>query len=250
MVPIPADLLQTLAKAKNVVVVSGAGISAESEVPTFRDAQSGLWAKYDPAELATPAAFRRDPKLVWHWYCWRREMVLRAVPNAGHQALAQLPLQCGFDEFLLVTQNVDGLHQRAGSREVVELHGSIIRARCQDRGHFADAWPTGSAHCPPRCPVCGGQMRPDVVWFGEALPAAPLRRAMEAAHQCDLLISVGTSSVVYPAAAIADLAIEAGAAVIEINPAVTPLSRRATWSLQGPAGELLPAIIESLRRRA
>jgi NAD-dependent deacetylase len=249
MIPIPPELVDLLQHSRRIVVVTGAGISAESGVPTFRDAMTGLWAQYEPAELATPVAFRRDPKLVWDWYCWRRDVVLGVTPNAGHRALAEWQNAREFDEFLLVTQNVDGLHQQAGSRDVIELHGSIMRARCFERGHIADQWPEKDSDTenPPQCRTCNSFLRPDVVWFGEALPAASLQKAMASAEQCDVLLSIGTSSVVYPAAAIAEIALHRGAPVIEINPSESPLSKQATWSLRGQAGEILPTIVQSIR---
>ncbi len=246
MTGIPDQLPRYLNKARRIVVVTGAGISAESGVPTFRDAQTGLWAKYDPAELATPEAFRRDPALVWSWYCWRRDKVLAVEPNAGHRAL--VALQALRPEFVLATQNVDGLHQRAGSRGVIELHGSIMRARCRDVGHVAPDWPEPTADGgPPPCATCRSPVRPDVVWFGETLPADALAEALDAAQHCDALLSIGTSSVVYPAAGIAETALQSGATVIEINPDDTPLSNAAQFVIRGAAGEILPQLVAQLR---
>jgi len=171
MFTIPDSLISAVRTARHIAVLTGAGISAESGVPTFREAQTGLWAQYDPLELATPEAFRRNPKLVWQWYEWRRGLVSKAQPNPGHLALAQLELKV--ERFTLITQNVDGLHQRAGSRNVVELHGNINRTKCFDEEVVIESWAeTGDA--PPRCPRCGGLLRPDVVWFGEALPRQAL----------------------------------------------------------------------------
>jgi NAD-dependent deacetylase len=241
---IPAELLQIFCQANRVVVLTGAGVSAESGVPTFRDAMTGLWAKYDPAELATPAAFQRDPKLVWQWYCWRRDTVLRVRPNSAHQALVSL--NHFLPEFTLITQNVDGLHSAAGSQHVIELHGNIRRAKCFANNHLAESWPDNSDQLPPRCEICDSPMRPDVVWFDEELPVDALAAAIDAAEQCDLFLSVGTSSLVYPAAALALTAANNGATVTEINPNPTPLTSRADYYLAGPAGVILPKIVRAL----
>jgi NAD-dependent deacetylase len=222
-----------------VVALTGSGISAESGVPTFRDAQTGLWAKYDPQELATPEAFARDPKLVWKWYAWRRELVEGASPNAGHEALAEL--ERSVPEFSLVTQNVDGLHQEAGSEYVVELHGNIRRSRCPVENVTVE--PDEMDHIPPPCPNCGSPLRPDVVWFGEAQPAAGLEAASEAARLCDLFLSVGTSGLVHPAVSLPYEALENGATVVEVNPDPTPLAPHADFSLRGWAGEVLPRLV-------
>jgi NAD-dependent deacetylase len=176
---IPAPLADALRRARHVVVLTGAGISAESGVPTFRDAQTGLWARYRPEELATPEAFRRDPQLIWNWYRWRKELASGAVPNAGHRALVEM--EPHVPHLTLITQNVDGLHRRAGSRRIVELHGSLERARCFERSHPA-AWPPESEEL-PRCSLCGSPLRPDVVWFGEMLPQEALEAAIAAASK-------------------------------------------------------------------
>lgn len=239
-VDIPAGLQAALAQAERVMVLTGAGISAESGVPTFRQAQTGLWAQYDPQQLATPQAFRRDPKLVWEWYTWRRELVGRAKPNAGHRALAEMAQRV--PHLTLVTQNIDGLHQQAGSPAVIELHGNIYRTKCFDEGVIVESWPE-TDEVPPRCPRCGGWLRPDVVWFGESLPAEALQAAMDAAESCDLFFSIGTSALVQPAASLPFVAQEAGAVVVEINPEVTPLTRYATYALHGPAGVILPMLL-------
>lgn len=238
---LPPGLVEAVRGARRVVALTGSGISAESGVPTFRDAQTGLWARYDPQELATPEAFARDPELVWRWYAWRRGLVERASPNAGHRALARLE-RC-VPNFSLLTQNVDGLHQEAGSEGVVELHGNLRRSRCPLEGVTVEA--DGTDHPPPLCPNCGSPLRPDVVWFGEALPAAGLEAASEAARSCDLLLSVGTSGLVYPAASLPYEALESGATVVEVNPEPTPLSPDAHFSLRGRAGEVLPGLVRS-----
>jgi NAD-dependent deacetylase len=246
---IPATLITALRRAKKIAVLTGAGISAESGVPTFRDAQTGLWAKYQPEELATPQAFRRDPKLVWEWYAWRRELVSKAKPNAGHLALAQLELLVSSHsgEFTLITQNVDGLHACAGSQNIVELHGNISRIKCFECGRHAETW-ADDGNVPPRCESCGGQLRPDVVWFGEALPPAALTAAFHAAQNCEIFFSIGTSGLVEPAASLPWEALRARAVVVEINPNATPLSDFATHTFPSVAGEVLPELLAMLRR--
>ena len=233
-------LVQKFRGARRVVALTGAGISAESGIPTFRDAQTGLWARFRPEELATAAAFQRDPKLVWDWYAWRRGLVAQAAPNAGHRALARL--EALVPEFTLVTQNVDGLHVRAGSERVLELHGNIYRNKCFEEGVVVEAGvpaPDG----PPSCPRCGAPLRPDVVWFGESLPPQALAAAEAAAQVCDLLFSIGTSAAVFPAAQLPVTALQSGAMVVEINKDPTPLTGVATFSLLGRAGEILPRLL-------
>lgn len=227
--------------ARHVAVMTGAGISAESGVPTFRDAQTGLWERYEPQELATPEAFARDPRLVWEWYEWRRELVGRAEPNRGHEALVEIERQAS--RFTLATQNVDGLHRRAGSREVSELHGNLARTVCSEERTAVD--PEGLDGQPPRCPGCGALLRPDVVWFGESLPAGEIERAFSAARECDLFLSVGTSSLVQPAASVPYEALHSGTPVVEVNPEETPLTPHASHALQGPAGEMLPRLVDA-----
>lgn len=231
--------MEAVRRANGVAVLTGSGISAESGIPTFRDAQTGLWARYDPRELATPEAFARDPRLVWEWYGWRRELVGRAEPNPGHLALVEL--EDRVPDFTLITQNVDGLHRRAGSRAVIELHGNITRTKCSAEDIVVEEY--DAAEKPPPCPRCGAPLRPDVVWFGEMLPAGAMEAASGATRNCDLFLSVGTSSLVYPAAGLPYEALEAGATVVEINAAETPLTRHATYSLRGPAGRTLPELV-------
>ncbi len=240
---IPDDLITTLAAAERVVVLTGAGISAESGVPTFREAQTGLWAQYDPRELATPQAFARNPRLVWEWYDWRRKLIQQAKPNLAHYALVDL--EQALPTFLLVTQNIDGFHWLAGSRDMIELHGNIARTRCYEEGHVVSWWEE-TDELPPRCPHCGGPLRPDVVWFGEGISEQALRSAFDAAAACDLFISVGTSAMVQPAAGLPLLAKRMGARVLEINPAQTALSVIADWSLQDKASNLLPQLVRRL----
>jgi NAD-dependent deacetylase len=233
-----------MVSAHKVTVLTGAGISAESGIPTFRDAMTGLWARFRPEELATPEAFQRNPKLVWDWYSWRRERVAQAQPNAGHRALVEL--EARQPSFLLVTQNVDGLHARAGSRHVVELHGNIARTKCFDCARLADETDLRGDATPPRCRYCGGMLRPDVVWFGEMLPEDALEQAMRAARECDVLLSVGTSTVVEPAASLPFVALQSGACVVEVNPDPTPLTPSADFVLAGSAATMLPALLSAL----
>jgi NAD-dependent deacetylase len=241
---IPYALALTLRNARAVAVLTGAGVSAESGVPTFRDAQTGLWARFDPRELATPGAFARNPKLVWDWYAWRRVLVTRAQPNAGHRALAAMEehLARGGGEFALITQNVDGLHAAAGSVRVVELHGNIRRVKCSREHVVVEDWGE-RGHDVPRCGRCGAYLRPDVVWFEEALPRAALQRAEAAARSCELFLAVGTSAEVYPAAGLAHHARACGATIAEINPDATPLSAIADHVVHAAAGTALPALV-------
>ena len=240
---IPAALIQKLASSRRVTVLTGAGVSAESGVPTFRDAQTGLWAKYSPEELATPRAFRKNPRLVWEWYQWRRGLVAGAKPNAAHYALVEMEQL--FPQFCLITQNVDGLHQRAGSRNVVELHGNITRTKCFKEGTVVSSWPETN-EVPPRCSSCGGPLRPDVVWFEEPLPEAELNQAARASTACDVFFSIGTSTVVYPAAGLPMEALRSGATVVEINPQPTPFTSHAQIAVAGAAGVVLPELMKQL----
>jgi NAD-dependent deacetylase len=241
--PLIDEAAAALKKAKHVCVLTGAGISAESGIPTFRDALTGLWANFNPEDLATPEAFERDPKFVWDWYEFRRELIRQARPNPGHFALAELAGRV--PRFTLVTQNVDGLHQRAGSTGVLEYHGNILRDRCCVEQVLADR-SEDSRHGLPRCAACGGLLRPDVVWFGEAIPRGPMLAAAAAAESCDVFLSIGTSSLVYPAAGLAESALRAGATVIEVNTDRTDLSPAANIVLGGPSGLLLPRLLAAL----
>lgn len=242
---IPAGLLESLRQAGRVVFLTGSGISAESGVPTFRDALAGLWARFRPEELATPEAFQRDPQLVWNWYRERRRHVAAVQPNPGHFAIARL--QALLPDSLLVTQNVDSLHQRAGSLELIEFHGNIFRNRCRACGHETQH-PDPELEEPPSCPRCGHPMGPGVVWFGEAIPEDALRRAWRAAAAAQVFFSIGTSGLVYPAAQLAEVARWGGAAIVEVNTASTPLSDGADYCLRGPAGAVLPALVEAFSR--
>lgn len=236
---------ELLEDATAVAVLTGAGISAESGIPTFRDALTGLWESVRPEELATAAAFATNPKRVWDWYAYRRAVVTKARPNEGHRALVEIEREClakGVD-FTLVTQNVDGLHREAGSQRVLELHGNIRRVKCFDRHHPVESWPEDGDV--PACPRCGSLLRPDVVWFGEGLPPEAYAGALAAAETCDVFLCVGTSTVVEPAASLPFVALESGARIIEVNPVSTPLTPRAAVSLAGAAGVILPAIAKA-----
>jgi NAD-dependent protein deacetylase/lipoamidase len=243
---LPNALLDRLGSASRVVILTGAGASEESGIPTFRDPQTGLWAKYDPMILATAEAFARNPKLVWDWYEWRRGIRRDTKPNAGHYALAQM--QELFSHLVIVTQNIDGLHRLAGSRDVIELHGNLQRNKCSREGLAIDreaARPTDGGML--ACPKCGALLRPDVVWFGEALPRAEIERAVREARRGDIFFSVGTSAVVEPAASLPRIAKSSGSFLVEINPNETTLSQIADVTLRGKAGELLPEIVRVMR---
>jgi len=226
-------------EAKSIAALTGAGISAESGVPTFRG-EGGLWRNFRPEDLATPEAFATNPVLVWEWYQWRRELIGKAEPNTGHKALARL--EASGKEFTLVTQNVDGLHERAGNHRVRKLHGDLWRLRCTSCGA---EWPDRRvplAKLPPHC-QCGGVARPAVVWFGEPLPMEVLRASADAAEEAEVLLVVGTSAVVYPAASLIPVAKRGGAKIIEINTEETPASGVADCRLRGAAGEVLPGLV-------
>lgn len=231
-------LKERLRAARSIAVLTGAGVSAESGVPTFRGVD-GLWRDHNPQELATPEAFEADPFLVWEWYDWRRSIISKIQPNPAHYAISELEKR--YLEFTLITQNVDGLHLLAGSKKVIELHGSIWTVRCIECGNSSE-----NRDVPikilPRC-TCGGLRRPGVVWFGEPLPEGALFRAFEASSSAECVLVVGTSGVVQPAASLALRAKDAGAFVVEINPEATPLSSISDLRLSGKAGELLPTLL-------
>ena len=238
----PSELISLLRGTSKVVALTGAGVSQESGLRTFRDAQSGLWAQYKPEELASPEAFRRDPKLIWDWYAWRREAVKGVRPNPGHYALFEMSQRV--PEFTLITQNVDGLHRMAGNQHVLELHGNIQRVRCAECYTFAETWEDDQESV-PRCHACGGLLRPDVVWFGETLRRDQLEAAVEAARACQVFFSIGTSGVVQPAASLAFAAHNRGAMVVEVNAEPTSLTSKADYFLQGKSGIILPDLVKT-----
>ena len=248
---VPPALLTAVRTARRITVLTGAGMSAESGIPTFRDALSGLWSNFNPHDLASREGFMRDPALVWGWYEARREGVEQAEPNAGHRALCDLAARDGLEDLTIVTQNVDDLHERAGSRQVVHLHGSLFEPRCLDcgrpasftreGGHVASTASDEAADAPPRCTACGSLIRPGVVWFGEGLPQARWAMACDHASRADLLLVVGTSGQVYPAASLPGIAARAGAAVWEINPDVAVAAAANQWRCTAANG--LPALV-------
>ena len=235
-----AQVREWVRAARHIAVLTGAGISAESGVPTFRDAQTGLWAKFDPQQLATEEAFRANPSMVWDWYAFRRDLIAKVEPNAGHRALAEFA-QRHPGRMTLITQNVDGLHQRAGSADVLALHGNIFEDKWLDMPKACCNAEAAAAGSPPYCDRCGNLLRPDVVWFGEPLPMQALAGAQEAAKHSDLMLVIGTSGVVYPAAG---LARTARGRVVIINPEPTELDDAADAVLRGKAAELLPQLLE------
>jgi NAD-dependent deacetylase len=230
-------------KSELTVVLTGAGVSAESGVPTFRDALTGLWKNFDPMQLATPEAFRADPDMVWKWYRHRRGLALKVEPNPGHHAIKEMEDLA--KDFLLVTQNVDNLHQRAGSKKVVEFHGNIMRYRCFNDCVVMDDTDNEE---PFKCEKCGDWIRPDVVWFGEAIPEKALRESMGSVGRCDLLFTIGTSGVVQPAASLPMMAKSNGAFVVEVNLQSTPVTPEVDVFLEGKSGEVMPVLVEKIRQ--
>lgn len=236
-----ALLAERLRAARRAAALSGAGMSAESGLPTFRSSSGALWRNRDPMSLATPQAFARDPVLVWEWYQERLHAHRTASPNPGHRALVTIEQRVS--SFVMITQNVDGLHTQAGSRNVIELHGNLRRARCPRCGEKVPTPLDGAL--PPRC-ACGGLLRPDVVWFGEDLPAGAFERAHAAAAEAEVFIVAGTSAIVYPAARLVEVARRAGAFVAEVNPEETPATALCDLSVRAPSGVFLPLVAERL----
>ena len=240
-----------LATAELVVAATGAGMSKESGIPTFRDAQEGLWARYRPEELATREGFRNDPARVWGWYNYRRGLISRCAPHAGHGALAQLERLV--PQMAVVTQNIDGMHVRAGSSTVLELHGNINRFKCFENDHPVDIeLPVTNSDGPvepPKCSICGSPLRPDVVWYGEILPPGVFERAESLARSCDVMLVVGTSGIVYPAAALPLAAKAGGGKVVEVNVERSELTQTMDIFLQGPAGVVLPELVSRVEAK-
>lgn len=240
-----------IASSERLLVLTGAGVSRESGVPTFRDALEGLWAKHDPLQLATPEGYSRNPKLVWDWYVYRRKLIEGCIPNPAHQGLAQ------FDDLLpqcvIATQNVDGLHQMAGSMDVIEMHGNIRTYRCSalcTDGIYEIPDFAKETEAPPACPNCGALLRPNVVWFGEPLPYPALQRATELAEDCDVMLIIGTSGLVNPAAMLPRIAKAGGAVLIDINPESDEFTAFVDYALRGKASQVVPKIVDVVRRRA
>lgn len=244
-------LVEILKKSRRVLVLTGAGASAESGIPTFRDQLTGLWEKFDAAELANDEAFQRDPALVWGWYEWRRALVMRSKPNPAHLALAELAKHQ--PELVLVTQNVDDLHERAGSPSVLHLHGELLKPRCEKCARpyrFPLGIPEmpveGARIDPPRCPECLWNIRPGVVWFGESLPGDAWNAAVDAASRCDLFLCVGTSARVQPAASLGMRAGKAGAVTVQVNPNPTDFDEEVEFCVRAPAGVALPQMVGAM----
>ncbi len=244
MLDLPDDFVKVLKSATRVAVLTGAGISAESGVPTFRG-EEGLWKKFRAEELATVEAFITNPELVWEWYLWRRQLMADVKPNPGHYALVEMEEY--YDNFTLITQNVDGLHRRAGSKNILELHGNIELNKCFNCGRPFVGEVNINAGAMPVCD-CGGKIRPDVVWFGEMLPERAINGAFEASTGAELFFSVGTSALVHPAASMPVTAKQNGAYLIEINLEPTPLTDYCDFYIHGKSGEILPQIIERLTK--
>lgn len=247
---ISKELIQKLQNAKHLVVLTGAGVSAESGIPTFRDALTGLWENYEAESMASEDGFLADPALVWGWYEWRRNKVLQATPNRAHRMIAKVADHVS--QFTLITQNVDDLHERAGNQDVLHLHGSLHQPRCFDCAavyEFPENTPEiialkESRIEPPKCSMCGGLIRPGVVWFGEMLPSDIWKKSVAASEQCDLMIVVGTSGIVYPAADLPYIAEKSGATIVQVNPTITSLNSVAAYNLHGKAGEILSKLYD------
>jgi NAD-dependent deacetylase len=243
----PDKLIDRLRSSRRIAVLTGAGVSQESGLRTFRDPLDGLWAEYKPEDLATPQAFEQNPQLVWEFYSMRKLKADEVKPNPGHFALAEM--ERNVPEFSLITQNVDGLHQRSGSQKVIELHGNITRARCVMNCGVFTRWEEGRNDLPV-CPRCGANLRPDVVWFGEMLPHEELASAIAASQHCDAFISIGTSGWVQPAASLPVMAKQNGAILVEINTEKTPLTQMVDYYFSGKSGEILPDLVEQLWGRS
>ena len=244
-----ADILEPLRQATKVVVFSGAGLSADSGIPTFRDGATGLWANVDPDEVVSVAGFERNPAKVWAWHEMMRALFAKVMPNAGHRGIAELAALLPQARLTVITQNIDGLHQAAGSAGVLELHGSALRVRCHHHCGFVAPWPLGEP-APRWCPSCGARVRPDVVWFGEPLDEAVFSSAGECSLDADVFISVGTSAIIQPAASLPMAAKQSGALIVEVNPHATPFSEFADYSVRAGASDFFPALCAMLARGA
>lgn len=244
--PMIDELVEIMLKCRHCAVLTGAGISAESGVPTFRG-QEGLWKKFKPEELATMDAFMANPKLVWEWYNWRRDLMSEVKPNPGHFALGEL--EDFFESFTLITQNIDGLHHEAGSKSILELHGNIHRNKCAKCNRLVSVTAEIDPDQIPGCEHCGGRIRPDVVWFGEMLDNDIITEAFRASEEADIFFSIGTSAIVHPAASLPMMAKRAGATLIEINPERTPLTEVADFYVSARSGEFLSKLVAAYRLR-
>jgi NAD-dependent deacetylase len=242
---LPQDISQVIETAEIITVLTGAGISAESGVATFRG-KEGLWSRFKPEELASMQAFLANPEMVWEWYQHRRNLLADARPNPGHVALAEWETLAS--RFTLITQNVDGLHRLAGSKNILELHGNIRVNRCQTCGHETSDESVTFAGRVPICADCGGMLRPAVVWFGEYLPEQELTEAFRAAEHCDLFLTIGTSAQVYPAGSLPEIARTSGATVLEINTEETPFTAQASFHVRGRSGAVLPELVAIYRQ--
>jgi NAD-dependent deacetylase len=240
------QIAEVLTNSRRCIVLTGAGISAESGVPTFRG-KEGLWGKFRPEELATMDAFLANPKVVWEWYNWRRELMRKVEPNPGHLAITQLEGLC--DEFTLITQNVDNLHRVAGTQNILELHGNIHHNKCVDCNKPCELSQNIDPDSIPRCDSCGGKIRPDVVWFGEMLDPQIINQAFQQSEQSEVFFSVGTSAIIHPAASLPPVAKRSGATLIEVNVEETPISFMADFQVRARSGEFLPMLVEELRKR-
>jgi len=242
------SLLIPLAEAREVVILSGAGLSADSGIPTFRDGATGLWANIDPDEFVSIGGFQRNPEKVWAWHKAMRDLFAEVQPNAGHGGIATLEHLLPNARVTIITQNIDGLHQAAGSNRVLEIHGSALRVRCHRHCGFVEPWPVGSDGA-RQCPSCGAAARPDVVWFGESLDEDLISLAVDAAQSADVFFSVGTSSVIQPAASLSMMAKDSGALVVEVNPHETAFTEYADHSARTGASQFFPALVEALSRQ-
>ena len=238
-------ILDRLRSAKKIVFFTGAGVSAESGIPTFRDASNSLWANVDPMAVASIAGFNQDPERVWAWHDEMRKLFSGARPNAGHAAIAELEALLQPATVQVITQNIDGFHQEAGSSWVLEIHGAARRVRCHRRCGYVIPWEDDTPH---QCPACAAPLRPDVVWFGEALDEALFALAQEAAENADVFCIVGASGIVYPAAGLVDTAKYAGAMVVEVNPGETPYTRIADYSVRTSSSEFFPSLCVALKK--
>lgn len=243
MLTVPENVIHRLKTARRVVVLTGGGLAAEAGVPSFRDSHTGPWAQYDVSELATPQAFLRNPRLVWEWYDFRRRAADAAAPSPAHYALVDIEQY--YPDYTLITQSIDSMHWRAGTRDLVELNGCLRRSRCYEAGHMVQSWDE-DGEIPPRCPHCGSPLRPDVVMFGEGLPHAEVRKAQQAVERCDLFMTVGAVGAIEPVASFPFVAKRVGAFVLSIGPEDSIYSLMADYVLPAAPGEVLPELVRQV----